>query len=116
MHELGLMLRAIEMAEAEARTANAARIDAIHLEVGALSGVVREALEFAFQAARAGTMAERAHLEVVVVPATAYCGSCDATFEIDNRFGIASCPRCGTPSADLRQGRELNLSHLEVSG
>lgn len=115
MHEIGLVVSMLRMSEEAAKTDGARRIDVIHLEVGALAGVVPEALEFAFTAARQGTMAEDARLEVTYLPAVAYCLGCDVEFEIDNRFGIALCPRCDTPSADLRQGRELNVTHLEVA-
>ncbi len=115
MHELSLVLSMLRVAEDAARQDGASRIDAIHLEIGALAGVVPEALEFAFGAAREGTMAEHARLDVTYLPAIAYCRTCEAAFELDNRFGIALCPTCGTPSADLRQGREMHVSHLEVT-
>jgi hydrogenase nickel incorporation protein HypA/HybF len=115
MHEFSLIVRMLDIAEEAARADGAQRIDAIHLAIGALAGVVPEALEFAFGGARVGTMAERATLDVAYLPAIAYCATCARTFELDNRFGIATCPECDTPSADLRQGRELHVTHLEVS-
>ncbi len=105
----------INVAEDAARAERAERIEAIFVEIGALAGVVPEALEFAFGGAREGTMAADARLEVTYLPAIAYCASCRSEFELDNRFGIAVCPVCDTPSADLRQGREMHVSHLEVS-
>jgi hydrogenase nickel incorporation protein HypA/HybF len=114
MHEFSLIMSMLDMAEKAARDAGARRIDAVHLEIGALSGVVPEALEFAFGGAREGTLAADARLEVTYVPAVAYCATCRSEFELDNRFGIAVCPVCDTPSADLRRGRELRLTHLEV--
>jgi hydrogenase nickel incorporation protein HypA/HybF len=115
MHELSLVVRMLDLAEEAARAEGALRIDAIHLEVGALSGVVPEALAFAFDGARVGTMAEGARLEVAHVAATAYCSSCARTFEADDRFGIVACPTCDAPSADLLRGRELRMTHLEVT-
>ncbi len=105
----------INVAEDAARAERAERIEAIFVEIGALAGVVPEALEFAFGGAREGTMAADARLEVTYLPAIAYCASCRSEFELDNRFGIAVCPVCDSPSADLRQGREMHVSHLEVS-
>ena len=48
MHELGIALDIAELAAAEAARAGARRVEAVHVRVGALSGVVREALEFAW--------------------------------------------------------------------
>lgn len=115
MHEMSIVLSMLDLAEHSAREEGASRIDAIHLEIGALAGVVPEALEFAFQGARDGTMAEAARLEVDYLPAMARCAACEADFELDNRYGVALCPTCGTPSANLWQGRELHLAHLEVT-
>lgn len=115
MHEFGLAVSMLEIAEAAARADGAERIDKIHLEIGALAGVVPEALDFAFLGAREGTMAAEAELAVTYLPAIAYCATCEREFELDNRFGIALCPSCDTPSADLRQGREMHVSHLEVA-
>ncbi len=115
MHEFSLAVSLINVAEEAARAERAERIEAIFVEIGALAGVVPEALEFAFGGAREGTMAADARLEVTYLPAIAYCASCHSEFELDNRFGIAVCPVCDTPSADLRQGREMHVSHLEVS-
>ena len=115
MHEFGLVISMIDLAEEAARKDGASRIEAIHVEIGALSGVVPEALEFAFGGAREGTMAAHARLEVTYLAAIAYCATCQSEFELDNRYGIAMCPSCDTPSADLRQGREMHVSHLEVA-
>lgn len=115
MHEFGLVVSMLDLAEEAARKDGASRIEAIHVEIGALSGVVPEALEFAFGGAREGTMAANARLEVTYLPAIAYCAVCRSEFELDNRYGIAMCPSCETPSADLRQGREMHVSHLEVA-
>jgi hydrogenase nickel incorporation protein HypA/HybF len=114
MHEFSLVMSMLDIAEKAARAEGARRITLVHLEIGALAGVVPEALEFAFGGAREGTMAADARLEVTYLPAIAYCATCRSEFELDNRFGIASCPTCDTPSGDLRQGRELRLTHLEV--
>jgi hydrogenase nickel incorporation protein HypA/HybF len=115
MHEFSLVVRLLEIAEEAARKEGADRIDAIHVAIGVLAGVVPEALEFAFGGARLGTRAADARLEVTYLPAIAYCAACQSEFELDNRFGIAVCPVCDTPSADLRQGRELHVTHLEVA-
>ncbi len=115
MHEFSLVMSMLDLAEEAARADGAERIEAIHVEIGALAGVVPEALEFAFGGAREGTMAANARLEVTYLPAIAYCAACKSEFELDNRFGIAMCPVCDAPSADLRQGREMHVSHLEVA-
>ncbi len=60
MHELSIMQSALSLALDQARQAGAARVHTIRLRIGALSGVVPDALEFAFEALTPGTMAEGA--------------------------------------------------------
>ena len=114
MHELSLMESALEMAQEQARSAGATRIHRITLRVGRLAGVEREALEFAFSVAAAGTMAEGAALHVEAEPIMCYCEACASTFAPADF--IFACPRCGGLSRDVRAGQALELVQLEVSG
>jgi len=114
MHELSLMQAVLEIAQESARREGARAIKTIGLRVGALSGVQKEALEFAFEAARADTLAAGARLEVEWVPLVAFCQGCGAEFEVDNPFGIALCPLCGEPVAALTSGEELQVTYLDV--
>ena len=54
MHEVGVMQSALEIALEQAGRQGAGRIDCIALRVGMLSGVVPEALEFAFDVVARG--------------------------------------------------------------
>ena len=64
MHELSIMQSALSLALDQARQAGASRVHTIRLRIGALSGVVPDALEFAFEALVPGTLAEGAKLAV----------------------------------------------------
>lgn len=64
MHETRLCLSLIELAEEHCVAAGAARIASLRLRVGALSGVVPEALASAFPICAHGTRAEGAVLEI----------------------------------------------------
>lgn len=114
MHELSLVTSILEIAEAAARREGARTIRTVALRVGAFAGVDPGALEFAFEVAREGTMAERARLEIEIVPSHARCEGCDLSFELDNPFGLALCPRCGSSSTLVERGEELEVQFLEV--
>lgn len=112
MHELSIMESALDVALDQARIAKAARIYSIRLRIGDLSGVVPEALEFAFEALASGTLAEGAQLLVERVPARFWCEGCQQEFQAESM--LAECPHCRVPSTDLRAGREMELASLEI--
>jgi hydrogenase nickel incorporation protein HypA/HybF len=113
MHEVGIMERTLEIALDSARDRGANRIHRLVMRVGDLSGVVPEALSFAFDVVVKGTIAEGATLEIDAVPACCYCCHCQQEFQpIDI---IYECPHCHELSWDIRQGKELELTSLEIS-
>ncbi len=113
MHEGGVAQSALDMALERAAAEGAGRIHRMTLRVGPLSGVVPEALEFAFEVVTQGTIAEGATLEVVRVPVVCFCRSCAREFPAADL--LCECPACHRPGGDVRQGRELELAALEVS-
>lgn len=114
MHEVAIARDILDLAEETARREGARVIRTVALRVGAMSGVVPEALTFAFEVAKAGTLAADASLKVEWVPLACYCRACNLEFEVDDPHGIALCPRCRQPSAEVRRGRELAVRYLEV--
>lgn len=114
MHELSIAQSIIAIAVEEAARAGAERIERVKLRMGTLSGVVPEALEFAFAVAAEGTPAAGAQLEVEYLPVVCYCPDCALEFTLEGG-PICSCPRCGRVISEIRQGRELEIEYLEVS-
>jgi hydrogenase nickel incorporation protein HypA/HybF len=114
MHEVGIMESAIAAVLEQARKHGARQVHRIVLRVGSLSGVEPEALRFAFDIVAKDTPADGAVLVIDTVPARARCPDCDLEFEAAAGF-VFSCPRCTRLCSDLRQGRELELSQIEMS-
>lgn len=95
-----------------AQEAGASRVHSVRLRIGALSGVVPEALGFAFDALTPGTLAEGAKLIIDAVPARFWCTDCQKEFQSEDMF--AECPGCRRPSGDLRAGREMEIASMEI--
>lgn len=113
MHELSVATALVAQAEAAARAAGGARVVAVRLRLGMLSGLVPDSLQYGFTIASAGGPIDGATLEVERVAPVIWCPACQAevTLATTTRF---RCPDCDTPSADIRAGRELELVSLEV--
>jgi len=113
MHEFGLMKDALGIALDHVRRQGATRIHRLSLRVGSLSGVVPEALRFAFAAMQTGTPAEGAALDIEEVTITCHCATCERTFHPADV--VFACPHCETVCAGWQQGQELELTSIEVS-
>ncbi|MEW2304400.1 hydrogenase maturation nickel metallochaperone HypA [Streptomyces sp. NPDC006655] len=112
MHELSIATAIVEQADAWARADGADRVTAVTVRVGELSGVVPDALDFAFEVARDGTAVAGARLVVDEVPAVAWCGPCAEEFAV-GMPPFFWCPRCDRPTTELRSGRELEITAVE---
>ncbi len=113
MHEVSLMQTTLDLALAHATQQGAQHIHWIKLRVGELSGVIPEALTLAFEIVIVGTIAADAQLEVETVPVICYCSTCQQDFQPDD--WVYRCPTCNQFTTDLRQGRDLELTAMEVS-
>ena len=113
MHELSIALSMIDMATEEAQRRGGVRVNALHLKLGPLSGVLKEALLFSYEVACQGTALEGSHLIIEDVPVLVYCPDCQAeqTLESIQHF---SCPVCGTLTSDVRSGKDLQVVALEI--
>ncbi len=114
MHELSLALSILDIAEEEAqRHGGGNKVTAIHLRLGPLSGVVREALVSAYELAREGSPLQDAALVIEDVPIVVYCPTCAAEQTVGSILELR-CPVCGTPTPEVRRGRDLEIAALEV--
>jgi hydrogenase nickel incorporation protein HypA/HybF len=113
MHEMALCERIVQIVEQQARTHGCARVCAVRVEVGALSSVDAAALRFSFDAVTRATLVEGARLDVIEVPARAWCLDCNATVDVARRYD--PCPRCGAQFLQLVAGDELRVKDIEVN-
>src|ERR1700735_1549971 len=77
MHELSIAMSIIEMAEEEADN-RGVQIDAVHLKLGALSGVAKDALLSCFEMACENTRLQGSRLVIEEVPVVILCARCPA--------------------------------------
>ena len=64
MHELSIAVSLVELACEEVERRQLQRVQALHVRIGPLSGIVTDALRFSFDVAAAGTPIEGALLKV----------------------------------------------------
>lgn len=114
MHELSIALSIIEGVEEELARRGDARVASVHLRLGPLSGVVKEALLFSYDVACEGTRLQGSKLEIEETPIILFCKRCGRECSAAS-FQHLSCAICDTPSADIRRGSELEVFALELT-
>jgi hydrogenase nickel incorporation protein HypA/HybF len=112
MHELSIAMSIVELAEEEAEQ-RSAHINAVHLKLGPLSGVVKEALLSSYGLACEGTALEGSRLIIEEVPIVVYCPNCRAPRPPKSMQWFA-CSECSSPVSEILQGRELEVTALEI--
>ncbi len=112
MHEVSIAESLIRILEEEMRPFGDAKLEGIKVRVGELSGVIADALYFAFEVCSRGTVADGAQLEIEEIPAKGFCNFCKKEFRLEVPFLV--CPMCGTPDIEILSGRELEIDHLEI--
>ncbi|MCO6479115.1 MAG: hydrogenase maturation nickel metallochaperone HypA [Phaeodactylibacter sp.] len=112
MHELSIVMSIVDSAREQVAKHQAARVESITLEIGALAGIEPDALEFAWEAAVPDTVLAGAERHILYVPAMAKCAGCGHEYEIQQLF--EPCPQCGEYFSDLLQGRELKIKTMTL--
>ena len=112
MHELSIAMGIVDAALDESQR-RGVQVGAVHLRLGALSGVVKDALMFSYEVACQDTPLQGSRLIVEDVPVIVFCPQCQKERELPS-VQLFVCPECGAPTMDVRQGKELEVFALEV--
>lgn len=112
MHELSIAQSILDIAEKAAPQGSKAVITSVGLQVGELSGVEIDALQFALSIIKKDTLLDKADLRIDVVKGEAECRQCQTVFAVPS-FGTC-CPRCSSYSMNILKGRELRVLNIVV--
>jgi hydrogenase nickel incorporation protein HypA/HybF len=109
MHEMSITQSVVEICEGHA---GGRRVTDVVLEVGELSGVVADSIEFCFEACTKGTLLEGARLTLEIVPGVGRCPVCGQEMPIATFF--EPCSGCGAFGLSIVSGEELRVKELEL--
>lgn len=111
MHELSLIQSVMETAESHCRRHGLNRVTALKLVVGQYTAALPEALNFAFEALKEGTILQDALLIIEEQRLQARCKACGEEYQPTPPWLV--CPRCGQAGAEIIAGKELYLEYIE---
>ncbi len=112
MHELSIAMGIVDAATDEAKQRGVS-VRAVHLRLGVLSGVVKDALLFSYEVACQDTPLQGSRLLIEEIPVAVFCQKCKEKRVLES-VQLFACPECGTPSGEVLQGKELEVFALEV--
>ncbi len=114
MHELSIALSIVDGVLEEAQRHHAARVEAVYLRLGCLSGVDKEALLFSYQIACQDTSLANSRLVIEDIEVVIMCSKCGGP-QPSSSFPALRCSVCGTPGESVVCGEELEISQLEIA-
>lgn len=109
MHEMSITQGIIDLCM---QHAGGRRVSALDVEIGALSSVVPEAIEFCFEACSRDTLLEGAKLTIIRIPGTGQCRECGQKTPLTELYG--TCRQCGSCMVTIVTGEELRVREIEV--
>ena len=113
MHELSIALRIVESLNEELAQEEDLTVSAVTIQVGALTGLVPEALQFSWDMATDNRRLHGSTLNIEWIDAAGFCPECELDPTITNLQSFR-CPVYRTPIQQITGGNELEILMLEV--
>jgi hydrogenase nickel insertion protein HypA len=115
MHETALALSILDIIVNKCTEAGGRTVDSVRVRIGTAAGVLPEALQFAFDAVKATTVADKATLEIERVAVGGTCNDCKKEFTAADVQYVFACPLCGSKFFEITSGREMEIVDMEVN-
>jgi len=109
MHEMAITQGIIDICE---KNAGGRRVLSVDVEIGELSSVVPDAVEFCFEACSQGTLLEGARLAIRRIPGQGHCQECGADFALSSLYD--ACSSCGEYRVTITEGEEMRVREIEI--
>ena len=115
MHELTVAIQIRRGLETELASDEGTLVaDVVRVQVGALSGIVPEALQFAWPHAVADSATlGSARLDIDWVDVQLLCVACNDAYTL-TEFRSLRCPHCRSPDVEIIAGDELDIASVDV--
>lgn len=115
MHELSIALSIVDGVLDELRHRGASHASAVHLRLGLLSGVDKDALLFSYDVACQDTPLANSRLLIEDIDVTVLCPNCGRERPTKS-FPVLICAACGTLADRVLHGDELEITAMELDG
>jgi hydrogenase nickel incorporation protein HypA/HybF len=114
MHELSVALRIVEALEQELAGEEDLQVAVVSIEVGTLTALVPEALQFSWNLATEDSRLQGSRLDIQILDAAGYCPECQSEHVLTSLQSMR-CPVCRTPITQITGGNDLEILTVEVT-
>ena len=112
MHEMGIVVSFVKMAEDFAVKNNAAKVLKVVLQLGEISGIEPRYLSEFYPVVIEGTLLEGSELLIETIAASVFCTGCGTTY--NPAKADFKCPNCGSEHGDVIDGRGLFIKEIGI--
>lgn len=113
MHELGIVVHAVDELEKVAVENNVSKITKVTMEIGEVSAIVPDLFKDAFEwCKKKSEHLKEAELEMIIIEGISYCRDCKNTFKTTTY--AKQCPHCNSTNTYLVTGNEVTIKSVEA--
>lgn len=113
MHEMGIVVSLVKMAEEYAIKNKAAKVLKVVLQLGEISGIEARYLSEFYPVVVEGTLLEGSELVIETIEASVFCTDCATTY--NPMQSDLKCPNCGGENCDVIDGRGLFIKEIGIA-
>ena len=110
MHEMSIALSIVDIAEEEVRKNKASVVEEIEIDIGMLSNIQVDSLEFLWDNAVKSSVLEGARRKLNIIPGKARCSVCCTEFTMNEIYD--ACPDCHDFLNEVLEGKELKIKSM----
>ena len=112
MHELSLAMSVKEIVEDAAEKNGSKKVNEVNIIVGEFSSVSSDALEFAMEVVKKGTIFEMAKINIKSAKTILSCSQCNGETVMEDY--IFKCSSCGSTSVRIISGDRMYVDSIDI--
>ena len=113
MHELSIVMEVVRQVEKLAKEHNVDKVKSVTVEVGEVSGVVKEYFLDAFNwMCKRTPLMQECELNYITIQAISYCQDCKKTYPTTEY--AKECPYCHSSHTYLISGKDFMIKDIKV--
>jgi hydrogenase nickel incorporation protein HypA/HybF len=112
MHELSLAMSVREIVEDAAEKNGSKKVNEVNIIVGEFSSVSVDALEFALEVAKKGSVFENAKINIKSTKTILSCSQCKEETIMEDY--IFKCGSCGSSSVSILSGDRMYVESIDI--